>query len=367
MLTMITTPYTAAIVAHENMNVYAAVSIVEAVLKLAVAFVIQIFLFDKLTLYGTLLFIVAFINTGIYRGIAVKKYPECTFKVYWNYPLFRELTSYIGWNLFGTLTDVVKSQGINIVLNMYFGPIVNAARALSRQVDMAVRNFAKNYTTAARPQIIKYYATENRRKMLTLVFRASKGAYFLLFFFVLPIELELPFLFDIWLKKTPDYVLDFTRILLINTLIDTIGFSLNSASQATGNIKLYQGISGGILLLNLPFAIIALKAGCSPVSVQIIGIGLSVFALTACILLLARQLEFSVWQFFHTVILPIIAVTVFAGIIPAWFVHITSQGMIRLILTTVISIISIAGSIVLFGVTKIERAWITGKIKGFRQ
>ncbi|MDR2069911.1 MAG: hypothetical protein LBP81_00635, partial [Treponema sp.] len=130
-LTMITTPYKAVIIAHENMNVYAAVSIVEAVLKLLTAYMMQFFLFDKLKLYGILLLGVTFITTGIYRTVSARKYAECKFRYCRDLPLFGEMTGYIGWNLFGTLADVMKYQGVNVLLNLFFGPLVNAARGLS--------------------------------------------------------------------------------------------------------------------------------------------------------------------------------------------------------------------------------------------
>lgn len=362
-LTMITTPYKAAIIAHENMNVYAAVSIAEGVLKLLTAYMIQLFFFDKLKLYGILILAVTFITTGIYRIVSVKKYAECKFRYCWDFSLFREMTGYIGWNLFGSLADVMKYQGVNVLLNLFFGPLVNAARGLSRQVDATIRNFALNFSTAAKPQIIKYYAAEDRSKMLLLVFRASKGAAFLLFFFILPIGLELPFLLGIWLKATPEYVIAFTRILLANTLIDSISFPLNSVSQATGKIKWYQAVSGGIILLNLPVTFAALKAGCSPVSVQGIGIGLSVFALAVRIVILSRQLNFSAWLYVKAVVFPVILVAGLSSIIPACFVFFCSPGIIRLLMTVVISLLSVTGIIFLLGITRAEREWVTGKIK----
>jgi O-antigen/teichoic acid export membrane protein len=364
-LTMITTPYKAAIIAHENMNLYAAVSIAEASLKLITAYALRIIFFDKLTLYGMLLLAVAFIVTGIYRHISAGKYAECRFRLCWDFPLFWEMARYIGWNLFGSLADVLKYQGVNILLNLFFGPLVNAARALSRQVDATIRNFALNFSTAAKPQIIKYYAAGNRSKLLPLVFQVSKGASFLLFFFILPIELELPFLFKLWLKETPGYVLEFTRLLLANTLIDSISFPLNSLSQATGKTKWYQTISGGITLLNLPVTFAALKAGYSPVSIHYIGIGLSVVVLAVRIIILSRQLDFSAWRYTKAVALPVILVVGVSSIIPVCLVLFCSPGIIRLILTTIISSLSVLGSIFLLGFTGQERKLIMGKIKTY--
>jgi O-antigen/teichoic acid export membrane protein len=362
-LTMLATPYHAAVIAHENMNVYAVVGIVESALKMAIAYIMIFFFSDKLRIYGILLLVVSFINTSILRFISEKKYTECKFVFYWDSKLFRKMTGYIGWNLFGTLADVLKYQGANILLNLFFGPLVNAARALARQIDATIRNFAQNFSTAARPQIIKYYSSGNYPKMLTLVFRASKGAAILLFFFVLPIELELPFLLKVWLKETPRYALEFARILLANTVIDSISFPLHSVSQATGKIKWYQAVSGGITLLNLPMAYAALKAGCSSISIHGIGIVLSVCALASRIIILSRQLDFPIWRYIRSVIFPLGITIGSACIIPFCFVYFYSAGAPRLFLTVVISLLSVAGAAFFLGITGAERKWITEKIK----
>jgi O-antigen/teichoic acid export membrane protein len=365
LLTMITTPYMAAIIAHENMNIYAYVSIVEVVLRLFIAYVLQIIAIDKLRLYGVLMFAVTFINTGIYRFICIKKYKECRFRLFWNYDLFKELVGYIGWNFFGAVSGVVRNQGINILLNIYFGPIVNAARSVAMQVNSAVVTFAQNFTTAARPQIVKSYASGNSSQMLSLVFHSTKATAFLLFFFILPLQLELSFVLNIWLKQIPEYVLVFTRILLIRALIDSISYPLMGASQATGKIKIYQAVVGGITILNLPIALIVLIAGFSAVSVQIVSVGISAMAFCARIIILSRQLQFSVLFYVKNTFIPIILVAIIGSIIPAIFVFLSPMvGIIRLFITVLISAISLGLSVFFIGFSKNERLAV---IQGIRK
>lgn len=355
LLTMITAPYMASVIAHESMSVYAYVSIVEVILRLFIVYILQIVSFDKLELYGFLIFLVAFINTGIYRFICTKKYNECKFRLYWNYTLFKELTTYVGWSFFGAISTVIKDQGINILLNVYFGPVVNAARAVAMQINTAVLSFAQNFTVAVRPQIVKSYASGSRSQMLSLVFYSTKVTFFLLMFLILPLQLELPFVLHLWLKQIPEYVLIFARIMLGNALIDSISYPLMGASQATGKIVLYQTVVGGISILNLPIALIVLIIGFSAVSVQIVGVGLSVVAFFARIVILSRQLQFSIYYYFKNTLAPVILTIITGSIIPVIFVFLYPTGIIRLFITILISIISLGIAVCFIGFSTNER------------
>jgi O-antigen/teichoic acid export membrane protein len=358
MFTMITTPYMASVIAHEDMRVYAYVSIVEVFLKLVIVFCLRLFPIDKLVLYGVLMFAAIFINTGIYRFICTRKYDECRFRFYWNYALFKELTSYIGWNLFGQLSKIGKAQGINILLNIYFGPMVNTARAIATRVDSAVISFAQNFTVAVRPQIVKFYATDNKSEMIALIFQSSKTTFFLLFLFILPLQLELPYILKIWLKQIPEYVLSFTRIILLDALINSIGYPLTGASQATGDIKLFQVIVEGIQLFNLPFALIGLVLGFSPDSVLIVGVLLSLCSCFAEILIISKQLRFPLRQYFKNVLFPIILVLITGSIIPIVFVLVYHGEVLKIFLTIIFCTVSILLSVYFIGFSVNERLFV---------
>jgi len=271
-ISVMTTPYMAVIIARENMDVYAYISIVEVFLKLAIVFLLKIFNYDKLKLYGFLLLIVTSINSLLYILVCRKRYPESRFKYFWDVKMFKTLFSFSGWNLFGASVGVVKNQAINILLNIYFGPIVNTARGIAFQVNSAVTSFAQNFSTAVRPQIIKQFAASKKEEMMSLIFQSSKATAYLMFFFVLPLVFEMPLVINLWLGQIPEFVVLFTRLVLIDALIDSISYPLMTAAQATGKIKLYQSVVGGFLLLNLPVSYIALKLKAPAESVMIIAI-----------------------------------------------------------------------------------------------
>jgi O-antigen/teichoic acid export membrane protein len=353
----------ASVIAHENMSIYAYVSIVEVILRLFIVYILQVISVDKLKLYGLSMLAITVVNTGIYRFICTKKYKECRFRLYWNYGLFKELTGYVGWNFFGAISSILKDQGINILLNIYFGPIVNAARGVAMQVNAAVLSFANNFITAVRPQIVKSYASGNSSQMLSLVFHSTKATAFLLLFFILPLQLELSFVLKIWLKQIPEYVLAFTRIMLANAVVDSISSPLLGASQATGKIAIYQTVVGGIYILNLPIALIILTIGFSAVSVQIVGAGLSIVAFSARIIILSRQLKFSVYQYLKNTVAPIVITIIVGGIIPIVFVSIYPIGMKRLFVTLLISTISLGLSVFFIGFSRQERLMVFSGIK----
>ena len=363
MFTLITTPYMAAIIAHENMNVYAYVSIVEAVLKLAVVFALMIIPQDKLIVYGALMLFVAMVNTTLYRLYCRKHYEECKFKLVWDKGMFKEIFSYSGWNLFGASVGIFKNQLVNILLNQFYGPVVNAARAVSLQVSNAVTSFSQSFCSAMNPQIVKTYAAENKKDCMDLVFKGSKFTFYLLFIFALPLILEMHYVLSLWLKNLPDFAVLFTILTLVDVLVDSMSRTIIMLAQATGKIKLYQSVVGGILRLNLPVSYIALKLGAEAYCVLIIAIAMTLISSIVRVFILRRLTEFSILDFIKKAIIPIILVTLFASILPYFAREHFDEGFLRLCITSLISVISTSCFVLLFGVTKLERKNILAKIK----
>jgi O-antigen/teichoic acid export membrane protein len=269
LFTLLTTPYMATIIAHEEMNIYAYVSILEVVLKLGIVFLLRFIPMDKLQLYGILMGIVTIINTTVYRSVC-RKFKECKFYFYWNKNLAKEIMSYTGWNLFGTFTGIFRHQTVNILINQFFNPIVIASRSVAFLVNGAVTSFSQNLNTAIGPQITKNYASGKKEEMLSLVFQGAKGTYFVMYLFTLPLILEMPTVLTLWLKNPPTYSILFTRLALVEALIESISFPIISALLATGKIKLYTLVVGSIFLLNFPVSWIALALGAPAYSVLII-------------------------------------------------------------------------------------------------
>jgi O-antigen/teichoic acid export membrane protein len=355
LLTMITTPYMAMIIAHEDMNIYAYMSIVEALLKLGVVFVLQTISLDKLKIYGILMCAVVCINTAIYRFICIKKYKESKFRWYLNFAFFKELVKYANWTFVGSMSSVVRNQGINILLNMYFGPIVNAARVVARQVDAAVITFVQNFSVALRPQMVKSYANDDKAGVLHLYFQSTKIMFFLFFCLFLPLQLELPFILKIWLKEIPEYVLVFTRIVLLEGLAQTLGYSVIGLAHATGKIKLFYGIGSGINIMNVPIALIALTVGFSSISVLVIGVILEFLSVFSRLIIVSRQLPFSLLQYIKNTIIPIFFTAILGSIIPMFFVTVYPPGLLRVVLSILISSTSLCIFIYFIGLSLDER------------
>lgn len=272
LLTLVTTPYMASIIAHENMNVYAYVSIVEAGLKLGIVFLLKLLTYDKLIIYSLLLAFVAFINTSIYRMYCHKNYTECKLRFIRNPKIAKNMLSYISWNLFGTISIIVKNQGLTILINQMFSPVVVAARSLSIQIASVADSFAQNFSTAVRPQIIKSYAQKNISDTQQVIVFASKMVFYLMLIICLPLIFSLDFILCIWLTSVPDYLSLFTRLLLIENLINVPSYPLMAGVQATGKIGHYQFWVGIILSLTLPASYIALRFKLAPEIVYIINI-----------------------------------------------------------------------------------------------
>ena len=363
MVTLLTTPYMASIIARENMNVYAYVSIVEAALKLVIVFMLRVLPYDKLIVYGVLLLIVACINTGLYRGYCKRRYAECRFRLLWDNVLFSEMVSYNGWNLFGASVGIVKNQIINIVLNLFFGPLVNAARAVSAQVNSAVVSFSQNFSTAMQPQIIKSYAAEKYEETMRLVFRGCKGTFFLMYLFALPLMIEMPYVLKLWLKEPPELSVLFTRLALLDALIDSISYPIMTLAQATGKIKLYQGVVGGVLLLNLPVSYCALKLGAPAYSVMIVAIILAFVAFFVRLFIVKCLVHYSIKSFFYRVVFPESIVASLASVLTVKVNQNLNTVFISLIFTTIVSCFSLGLLFFLLGLSVTERKAVVIIIK----
>ncbi len=278
LMMMLSTPYKSMIIAYENMTVYAYVSIIEVGLKLATVCILRILSGDKLILYGILLAFVSLTDTTIYCLYCRSHYGVVKLYCVKDITLFKELFKYSGWNLFGSIASVVRNQGTSILLNIFFGTTVNAPRAISVQVNGAVSSFAQNFSTALRPQIIKSYAAEKKDRGVYLVFWGTKIVFFLMLLICVPLFFQVPYILQFWLGNVPEFTTLFVRLVIIEVLVDSASYPMMAMIQATGKIRLYQIIVGGLLILNLPLSFLFLQLGYSPIAVYIVAIFLSVIA-----------------------------------------------------------------------------------------
>lgn len=303
-------PYNAAIIAHEKMSAFAFISILEAVLRLVIVYLLLIVDWDKLILYA-LLGVMLQIGIRIVYGIYCKKhFRETELHWVWDKKLIREMLGFAGWNLWGNCAYVAFTQGLNILLNLFFGPKINAARGVAVQVQNAISMFAANFQTAVNPQITKSYAVGDYSYMHSLIFRSSKFTFFLLFLLSLPVMLEADTILNIWLKSVPEYTVVFLRLILCVTIIDAVANPLMVAASATGRVKVYQGVVGGILLSILPISYVVLKLGGEPASVFIVHIFICILAFIVRLFIIRPLIALSLRKFCEQVVFPCLIVAI---------------------------------------------------------
>lgn len=357
-LSMLVLPFKAAIMARENMSIMAYLSIVEVVAKLGLVFLLLVFSFDKLILFSILNFVVMLVVSVFYVVFAHRKYTECTLKLTYDKDIFMAVMSFTGWSILGHFAMIARSQGINILLNIYCGPVVNAARAIAFQVNTAVSQFYTNFFMAVKPQIIKYYSVEDKENMYNLVARSSKLCYFLVFIFALPLLLETDFVLGVWLKEVPAYTSIFVKLILVNTLIEAIMPGLTTSIDATGRIRNFQIIVTFILLLNIPFSWWLLKNGYNPYTTFVIVIIMSVFRLILQFIVVGRLLSFSKRRMFFDIIVPTFFFSCLAIIFPIVIEYNNTLGWSKFLMVTIISVFCSALAFFFIGLKKTERNYI---------
>ncbi|MBQ7946320.1 MAG: lipopolysaccharide biosynthesis protein [Bacteroidales bacterium] len=358
-LNMMSTPYRSMIIAKEKMKVFAYCGVVEAVLKLLIVYVLLVSQEDKLIVYALLMLVVTIGINAFYYVYCRRYYAECRYRFYWNYPLFKEIIGYTAWNVCGGLAGVGKSQGINILLNMFFGPKVNAARGVAYQVYMTINQFVTNYMMATNPQIIKAYASGIRKEMMKLVFQSSRFSYYLLFILIMPLFMEMDFVLNLWLKEVPEHTALFTRLILVNALIDTLATPFYTSIQATGKVKWYQITVGGSLLLIVPIAYILLKFRLiAPEGVFIVSIVMSVLAHVFRMISMKRQLELSIASYVKEVLWNLFYVTILSTILPLLLCYLMPISWLRFCLSVSLAVLSTSLVVYTVGLSMSERTKI---------
>jgi O-antigen/teichoic acid export membrane protein len=362
-VTILSVPYDAVIIANEHMQAFAVISIIEVALKLFIAFAVAWFDFDKLKLYAVLTFAVSLALRFIYGSYSKKHFAEARFKWEWHRNLFKEMLSFAGWNLIGVTSTLIRTQGINIVLNLFFGTLVNAAMGIANQVKTAVDQFTNNFLMALNPQITKSYAAGDHEYLFKLVFNGSKYAFYLVFFLTLPLLAETEYVMKLWLKTVPEYTVAFVRLVLVTAIIESLSKTLIQTMFATGNIRRYQIIVGSVTILNLPLSIVFLYWGFGPQITMTIGIFIALFALQVRLQMLRTMVGLPVMKYYKDVILLVLTVSIVAAVIPLithWYMN---PGFLRFILNSILSIISVLCSVYFIGLSRNERNMFTDKFK----
>lgn len=332
-------PYKSLIVTHEDMGAFAVISLFEAFAKLAAAFLIGVVLFDKLVFYGLLLAGVAVLVQVFYMLFCIHKYKkEVVFKLMWDGLLFKDMCSFAGWNLIGVFAGIAHNQGINIVLNLFGGPVVNAARAIAYQVSGAANQLVTNFQMAVNPPIMKSYVANDGR-VERLVLSSSKISCILLLCIAIPAIIETPYILKLWLKTVPEHAIGFTRLALIDAVVCSMAGPFHTLFQATGRIKLYQTLISGILLVNLPMSYLLLYMGLPFDITFVVSIALSLLALITRLILARKYSSITMGYFIVRVLLPVTLAVVLTALVPFVLLNVVQEGFIRLVMVVVLSIV----------------------------
>lgn len=361
-INLISVPYNASIIAHEKMSAFAYISILEAVGKLFIAYLITIAPMDRLIFYAILMCVVALIVRFTYGNYCKRHFCEWTYHFIWDKQLLKSMFSFAGWNFIGASSAVLRDQGGNVVINLFCGPAVNAARGIAFQVNNAVNQFVVNFMTALNPQITKSYAAGDRGYMMTLIFQGARLSFYMLLLLSLPILVNTHYMLALWLKIVPEHAVLFVQLILIFALSESISQPLITAMLATGKIRNYQIIVGGLQMMNLPISYILLRLGYFPEIVIVIAICISQCCLAARLILLRGMIGLSITKYLKNVYLNIIIVSIIAVILPLISAYYIKESFINFILISLIAVICTLSSIYFIGCNNQEREFIHQKL-----
>jgi O-antigen/teichoic acid export membrane protein len=357
-INLISVPYNAAIIAHEKMNVFAYISILEGVFKLIVPYTLYVSPYDKLKTYAVLLTVIAIILRFIYGFYCGKTFKECHYHYVFDKQILKDISGFAGWNFFGSGAYLFNTQGVNIVTNLFFGVAANAARGVATQAEGIVKTFVTNFTTAINPQIMKSYAEGNLHYTFSLVCRGAKFSYCLMLIFAVPFMFETETIMTLWLKTYPPEAPLFLRLSMIGTMFDLLGNSTANAAWATGKIKRYYLYVATIGCLVFPISWICFEIGCPAYTSYIVFAVIYLLLVFVKLWILNGLIGFPQMMFIKEVVFRIGIVTLSSFILPVIVYNIMNDSMFWHLLLTVICGISACYSIYLFGLSTKERKTI---------
>lgn len=360
---VLSVPYNAAIIAYEKMSAFAYISILEAVLNLTVVYLLVLFSCDKLILYAILIFCVQIIIRLCYGSYCSRHFPQTKYHHTWNKNLFIEMLQFAGWSIFGNLSSAMTTQGLNMLLNVFFGPIVNAAQAVATQVRSVIVKFVSSFQMALNPQLTKTYAQGDIEYMKTLMFKSARFSYYLLFLISLPVLFETDYILNLWLKEVPQDSVVFLRLLICTSLIYALANPLIQVNQATGKVKKYQAVCGGLLLMILPISYLLLKLGFPAYSVFIVHFFIEIITQLARMLILRPLVGIKIREYMVHIYKQVSIVTGVALILPLFLYLNMEESVSRFLIVCSGCVISVIVASFYFGLQKSEQAFVLSKIK----
>lgn len=354
-------PFTASIIAHEKMSAFAYISILDAVGKLIIAWCIVVNPIDRLVFYALMVAIVTCSISFLYALYCIKHFKECVYHFYYDHDLLKQMFGFAGWNFIGASSAILRDQGGNIILNLFFGPTVNAARAISVKVNTVLNSFVQNFMVALNPQITKSYACGDYDYMFKLIFQGARLSYYILLLLCLPVILNVHYILVIWLKLVPEHTVLFVQLILVFAMCESISHPLVTVMLATGKIKNYQIVVGGLQMMNLPVSYLCLYFGAIPESIVIVAIVISQCCLAARMYMLRRMIGLQIGVYLRKVYFNVLLVTLVALIIPALLHQFLLESFTTFLVLSVLSILCTFLSCLYVGSTNEERLYVYSK------
>lgn len=340
--TVLRTPFIAIIIAHEDMHLFAGISIVEVFLKLGAVIILQFVILptDKLILYGGLICLVSVIIAAAYITICSVKYEECQYrKLYWNGSVARHLLGFTGWTLFGQISTVFRTQAVTIIVNQYFSPVILASQSIAKNVSGAVNSFAANFNTSLYPPIIKYYASEELHQMYNLVYNGSKICFFLLWVLALPLMLEMEVVLSLWLGEVPPFLVLFANLSIIEALIQAFSLPLTTAARAPGKMRMYE-LSLGVVQISIFVAtLIAFHYGASAYSMYVVAIAANVVLFFLRLYIVEKLTGLPLVRFLEKVMVPSLIVVALSASLSIMVQMILPLGLLDAIIVIISSLV----------------------------
>lgn len=357
-------PFSAAITAHEKMLCFASVSILDSILKLAIAIAIQFISGDKLLIYGFLILVISISDFAMFAIYAKRHFSEIVITKKQEWGLLKEMLSFSGWNLFGSFAGVAKEQGVNLVLNSFFGPVVNAARGIAYQVAGALKSFVSTVMISGRPQLTQSYAQGNYSRTIQLMFCLSKASFLILLLFSIPVMFEIDYILELWLAADiPSFTGVFVNLVIVMSLIEALSPPVSFVVHSSGKMAKYQTVTSLIVITIIPVSFITLKFGADAVAVFWLGILFQVLCQVASVMILKGIMDYSIRDYIKDVIMPLIIVSAIASVFVWLLIGLMEFGFLRLVLVTIVSTIFILLGSYIFVLDKSDRSIINSSIK----
>ena len=362
---LIVSPFNSAIISHERMGIYAIINIIEAILRLGLALFLTFghYTADKLILFSA---VWAFCTIGL-QSFAIAystfSFSECRLRLVFDKGLFKEMFGYAGWNFIGSVSGTLSGQGVNTLINIYYGPAINAARGLSNTVHRAIAMFVNNFTIALTPQITKAYATGDLHYTKYLAYRGVRFSFFIMFLVALPVLLEAEFVFTLWLGDVPEHTVNFNRLTLINSLVGLSYACFGTVQNATGKVRNYSLAMSLIILLQFPVSWLFMYVKLPPEFVFISSIGVAVLGFFAATHIVKKTLHFTYPELLKDIFFPEFRVIVASTVIPLLSVLFLPYGWWRFLITGTLCVLCTVPSVLYLGCSKSEREFIINMIK----